>query len=137
MQATITSTTRKPWNKVKLNRWQFLLTADQIRSLPPIGMANPGGGGMNANAHVKFFSGGRTWFATEFDPAEGLFYGYCVNHSMPDCSEFGYFAAEELSARQVPQIERMDVARFRMIPVVERDLHFAPKPLREAIAEIG
>jgi hypothetical protein len=125
--------TRK-WTAAKLNRWQKLLTAAQARALPPL--YSQDGKGLNAVAHVKFFCGGLTWFATEFDPAEGLFFGYCYNHSMPDCSELGYFSAAEISARQVPSIARQHDGSFRMTPVVERDLHFTAKTIKAAVKEL-
>lgn len=118
----------------KLNRWQKLLTAEQCRKLPAL--YSQDGKGMNATAHVKFFAGGMTWFATEYDAVEGLFFGLAVNHSDLECSELGYFSADDLCSRQVPGAERLSGGRFRIIPVVERDLHFTPKTLREAFAEL-
>jgi hypothetical protein len=128
----------------KLNRWQKLLTAEQARALPPL--YSQEGKGLNATAYVKFFAGGLTWFITEFDPEaeidpsaglgpqRGLFFGLVISPSNPN-GEFGYFAAAELCARQTPSGQPLGGNRFRIIPVVERDLHFTPKPLAAAFAD--
>lgn len=78
--------------------------------------------GEKAVAHVKFFSpvGHATWFATEYDPDERLFFGWAELH--PGCGELGYFSLDELESVRLP-----------LGLGIERDLHFNPKPLNEAI----
>lgn len=119
---------------MKLNHWQKLLTAAQARALPALYAQD--GKGFNATVHVKFFAGGMTWLATEFDPQEGMFFGLVVNHADPRFSELGYFSAAELSSRQVPSIRKLGGNSFQMIPVVERDLHFQPTTLAAAFKSL-
>lgn len=118
----------------KLNRWQKMLTAEQARALPPL-YANDGQG-LNAVAQVKFFCGPFTWFATEFNAEDGLFFGLVVHATDCPDGELGYFAADEICARQVPERLPAPAGRIRIIPVVERDLHFAPKSLLAAFREL-
>lgn len=82
------------------------------------------GKGMNAIVQVKFFNpcGHGTWFATEYDPIRRLFFGWAEIH--PDCGELGYFSLDELEGVQLPFGLR-----------IERDLHFTPKTLSEAVDE--
>ncbi|KKM26233.1 hypothetical protein LCGC14_1586840 [marine sediment metagenome] len=54
-----------------------------------------------------------TWYATEYDPKTGLFFGLVEGLE----NEMGYFSRKEM--------EEMTV---RGLPL-ERDLHFDPKPL--------
>lgn len=115
---------------MKLNHWQKLLTAQQARALPALYAQD--GKGLAAVAHVKFFAGGLTWLASEYDPQQGLFFGLVVNHAAPEFSELGYFSAAELCSRQVPTAERLPGGRFKLHPVVERDLHFQPTTLAAA-----
>jgi hypothetical protein len=135
---TVTKQSQSPQAARKLNRWQKLLTAEQARQLPAI--YSQDGAGLKAIAYVKFFCGGTTWLATEFDPQSGEFFGLIVNHIDPSLSELGYFQADELCARQVPQLIRRQPNgsgfTMHLLPVVERDLHFAPKPLDAAFKEL-
>lgn len=118
----------------KLNRQQKLLTAEQARKLPPLYAQD--GKGMKATAYVKFFGGAFTWYATEYDPAEGMFFGLIHNASMGDqCphGEFGYFSAEELCRTRL----NVTVGGLGRISLpLERDIHFKPKSLAEAVAEL-
>lgn len=125
----------RDFTRIKLNRWQQFLTSEQQRNLPPL--YSQDGKGFQAIAHVKFFAGGLTWFATEFDRATGQFFGFVVNHAEPEFSEFGYFAADEMNARQVPSVRPgARPGEFRIIPVVERDTSFDPCPVGEAIRNL-
>lgn len=67
---------------------------------------------------AKFFypAGTATWFATEFDPKQRLFFGYASlfgNH----CDEWGYFSLDELESFS----GRFDLG-------IERDLYWTEKP---------
>ena len=65
---------------------------------------------------VKYFLAGFTWLATECEEQEDgdvLFFGYVINHSQPDFSEWGYFTLNEL----------MKIKLFGCLGV-ERDLFF-------------
>jgi len=70
--------------------------------------------GADAIAQVKFFDpvGSYTWYATEFDPNEKLFFGLVDG----DFQEFGYFSLEELESYRGP-----------LGLGIERDKYFAPQ----------
>lgn len=129
------STATQNWCALQLNRWQKLLTAEQARKLPAL--YSQDGKGSAATAVVKFFAGGLTWFASEFDPETGTFFGYVVNHREIGKSEFGYFMASELSAAQTPRMNRGPNNSFRIVPVVERDLSFQPQTIAAAVLAAG
>lgn len=78
--------------------------------------------GQNAIAYAKFFTpdSGWTWYATEFD-GEDIFFGLVDGFE----AELGYFSLSELQ-----QI------RGKWGLPVERDIHFAPTPVREIYQEI-
>jgi len=93
-----------------------LLTNEIESTLPPLRSTD--GQGESALACVKFFtpSAGWTWYATEYDPAERLFFGKVVGQE----TELGYFGLDELESVRGPGGLR-----------VERDLYFEPRPLSE------
>ena len=64
---------------------------------------------------AKFFypMGAGTWYATEFDEENKLFYGFCDPFGDPTCAEWGDFSLEEFE----------DFNRGRMVGI-ERDLYF-------------
>lgn len=78
----------------------------------------------DAIARVKlFFPAGRyTLFVTEWDGDDAL-YGFCVSPLGADCDELGYASLSELR----------DLVALGL--KVERDVHYTPKPLREALAD--
>lgn len=67
---------------------------------------------------VKFFDpcGSWTWYATEFDPETGIFFGW-VDGQFP---EWGNFALSEMAAYR---------GRFGL--GIERDMYFTPKPMHQ------
>ncbi len=72
---------------------------------------------------AKFFypCGAATWYATEFDPHERLFFGY-ANLGDPQCAELGYFSLDELeSFKDSTGVE------------IERDLYFGEHFLSEVL----
>ena len=71
--------------------------------------------------YVKFFHPmcNMTWYAVEFNPQEGLFFGWVQNG---DYSEWGYFSLGEMQSLVVRGLG------------MERDMYFDPKPMSE-IAE--
>ena len=87
-------------------------------TLPPIYAQESKG--MEAVVHVKFFLESFTWYATEYDPAERVFFGFVVSSLCPD-GELGYFSLDELESVR---------GRFGG---VERDLYFEPKTLAEVL----
>lgn len=82
------------------------------------------GKGEEAIVHVKFFNplGPATWFLTEYDPEEGIFFGLC--DLFGDGGELGYVSLAELES-----------VRVGLGLGIERDRHWTPKTLREAKAE--
>ncbi len=90
-----------------------LLTKAILKSLPALGSTD--GLGDNAVAKVKFFHpmSNWTWYATEFSPEDGLFFGLVDGHEM----ELGYFSLEELESVKIRGLG------------IERDLHFKPTML--------
>ncbi len=70
---------------------------------------------------AKFFNpaGGGTWYATEYDPEDRIFFGYASIFG-DECDEWGSFALEELETFK---------GRFGL--GIERDMHFDPKPISQ------
>jgi hypothetical protein len=65
---------------------------------------------------VHYVAGGCDWWLVEYDPAEGLAFGYaCLGD--PGCAEWGYVHLPELEAVRV---------RGGLV-VVERDLGWTPR----------
>ena len=74
---------------------------------------------------AKFFNptGAGTWYATEYDPEEEIFFGY-VSIFGDYNDEWGYFSLLELQNLQLP-----------MGLSIERDLHFGEKKAGEVITQ--
>lgn len=70
------------------------------------------GKGDEAIVHVKFFTpwANWTWYATEYDPEERIFFGYVKS---PMGAELGYFSLDELKSLKGPVGLK-----------IERDRHF-------------
>ena len=68
---------------------------------------------------VKFFTpfSNFTWYATEYDPADRIFFGYVVGQD----AEWGYFSLDQLEAIRGP-----------LGLGVERDLYWNPVTFGEA-----
>lgn len=99
------------WTKLKLNHSQKLLTKADLKRLPA--MYSQDGKGKDAICQVHFFFGSYDFWATEFNPETGLFFGMGrINGNDP---ELGYVSAQELVGTGM----------------IERDLYWTPKPLRE------
>jgi len=64
--------------------------------------------------YMHFFIGGSDWYAAEYDPNEGIFFGFAVLNNDLEMAEWGYFSLEELSDLKVKFVE------------IDRDLHFTP-----------
>ena len=91
-----------------------LLTKALEAQLPPL-YANADKGN-EAMVIVKFFTpdSSWTWYATEYDPAERVFFGLVDGFEM----ELGYFSLDELESLLGP----LGLA-------IERDIYFTPSPL--------
>jgi hypothetical protein len=92
-----------------------LLTAAQIRQLPPL--YSQDGKGEEAIAQVKLFTPWTswTWYASEYDPETRRCFGIAVGPER----ELGYFDLNELEAIRGPGGLR-----------IERDRFWAPRALR-------
>ena len=97
-----------------------LLTKAIEKKLPALYAQD--GKGTDAMVFAKFFNpcGSATWYATEYDPEEGIFFGHV--DLFGDGGELGYFSLEELKSITLP---------FGM--KIERDKYFTPKPLKEIL----
>jgi hypothetical protein len=95
-----------------------LMTDEIERTLPPLRATEHLGEG--AIARVKFFApwSSWTWYATEYDSDQRLFFGLVVGWE----PELGYFSLTELQSLHGPGGLG-----------VERDLYFQPKPLAECL----
>jgi hypothetical protein len=93
-----------------------LLSKEMAEQLPPL-YANEELG-LAAQALVKFFTpdSNWTWYASEYDPDEGIFFGYVIGHA----DELGYFSLAEL-----------EDARGPLGLAIERDEGYTPKSLEE------
>lgn len=92
-----------------------LLTKEILEQLPQLGETdnNP-----DPTAIVKFFNptGIGTWWACEFDPESGIFFGK-ADLGFP---ELGSFSLQELESYKGP-----------LGLGIERDLYFTPKPISQ------
>jgi hypothetical protein len=92
-----------------------LLTAEILKRLPPLysqeNVKDP-------IAQVKFFTpwSNWTWYATEYDPKERMFFGLVQGLE----TELGYFSLDELESVRGPA----GLA-------IERDMYWSPRPLSE------
>ena len=76
------------------------------------------------SGHLRTFPGGTlTWYATEYDPTQRIFFGY-VSIFGDHNDEWGSFALDELEAYRGP---------FGI--GIERDLYFGEKRASEVIRE--
>lgn len=69
--------------------------------------------------HMHFFIGGSDWYAVEYSPEEGLFFGFAILNNDYEMAEWGYFSLQELSELKMSFLE------------VDRDLHFDPTKARD------
>lgn len=83
------------------------------------------GKGYDAEVIAKYFfpAGRYTFYATEYDPEQRLFFGLTVNME----SELGYVSLDELAS--------LRVGPFRLR--IERDLYFKGGKLRDVLASEG
>jgi hypothetical protein len=74
---------------------------------------------------AKFFdpTGGATWWSTEYDPEDKIFFGF-VNLGDRDCAEWGSFSLDELEHAK-------DGKRGLWALPIERDRHCGEKPISE------
>jgi hypothetical protein len=100
-----------------------LLTQEILKKLPALYM-NEDKSAAKVTIPVKFFNpmGSGTWYATEYDPEEGRFFGYAS--IFPGGGELGYFMLSELESVRLP---------FGL--KIERDLHWDPKTTLQTVMD--
>ena len=88
-----------------------LLPMEVLKQIPPL-YSNEKTPTDEIIIRVKYFLASFTWLVTECEVQDDdiMFYGYTINHSDPDCSEWGYFTLNQL----------MEINPIK----VERDLYF-------------
>jgi len=55
--------------------------------------------------YMHFFMGGCDWYATEYNPEEGNFFGFAILNGMYDMAEWGYFNYRELCELKMSFLE--------------------------------
>lgn len=78
--------------------------------------------------HAHYFVGGADWWVFEYDPETGNALAF-VNLGDPSMAEVGYVSLIELEATRIPQ----RVGESTVEVVIERDIHWEPKAVSEAI----
>jgi hypothetical protein len=102
-----------------------LMTKEIQKSLPPL-YSQENVPSDKVRIRVKFFNpcGAGTWYATEYDPEERIFFGYAVIHA--GCGELGNFSLDELESLRLP---------FGL--KIERDLHWDDTTTLQTIMDRG
>lgn len=96
---------------------RFLPPQAIVRKVPAL--RSQDGKGYEATAHVRYFFGsGGVAYVTEWDLETGEAFGWVTLHG--DEGELGYFSLHEYGT-----------ARRGLMPSVERDLWFKPRPLKD------
>lgn len=102
-------------------RGHKMLTQELLKELPAL--YSQDGKGYDAIAYVHYFSmNGWHWYGTEFD-GDDTFFGLVRGLE----TELGYFSLRELESLEGRIAGTLPIP----IKLVERDLHWEPKPLRE------
>lgn len=86
-------------------------------------------------ARYFFPYGQQTWYATEYDSKEKIFFGY-VSLFGDHNDEWGSFALEELE-KTYPFRILINNVEHKGYGKIERDLHFSEKPLSQALKADG
>jgi hypothetical protein len=89
------------------------------KKVPAIGTTD--GLGEDALVHLHFFTASADWYVTEWDQATGEAFGWA--ELLPGCGEWGYMS--------LPELEAVYVHPFT---IVERDLYWDVRPMREVLA---
>ena len=88
-----------------------LLTQEILKKLPPL-YANEEKSLAETKVIAKFFFpvGASSWYATEFDPEEGRFFGF-VNLGDDQMAELGYFSLVELEEFKTDRFPYLRIER--------------------------
>jgi hypothetical protein len=88
-----------------------LLTKEILKKLPPL-YTNEELEADQVRVIAKFFFpvGGSSWYATEFNPQEGLFFGF-ANLGDNTMAELGYFTLKEMEEFRHPRFPFLRIER--------------------------
>jgi hypothetical protein len=91
-----------------------LITAEILAAAPPL-YSQDSKAAKDVRIVAKFFNpcGRSTYYMTEYDPDDGLGFGYVIGELGPDCDELGLFSIPEMEAIELPFGLRF-----------ERDIHY-------------
>jgi len=94
-----------------------LMTKELQRKFEIVGAQD--GKGINATVLAHYFNptGRGDWYATEYDPESGTFFGF-VSIFGDHCNEWGYFTIADLQGLTLP-----------LGLSIERDRHYTPRPI--------
>lgn len=104
-------------------RRQLDPTKDQLRGVPGLYMTEHLDDPL-VRLHWFSIQGNWDWYATEFDPDQGLAFGLVHGHEL----ELGFWTLDELASA---------TAMGGRLPLVERDQHWTPIPLSQCYARHG
>ena len=102
----------------------MLITKAIARAAPPL-YATEHTDPKDVRIVAKFFNpcGRSTWYMTEYDPRDGLAYGFVRGEQDETCDELGYFNLHDLRS-----------IRLRFGLTIERDMHFGRHTLAEVMS---
>ncbi len=88
--------------------------------------------------HLHYFAGGSDWWLVELDLEDRIAFGYVRLGGHPDGAEWGYVDLAELAEVFVPgqAIAIEGGLRIQVPVIVERDLHWRPRPAGEVIPDL-
>ena len=98
---------------------QKMLTANDLRKLPAMGATQ---NESDPKVWVKFFNpyGRGTWFATEYDPKDQMFFGYVMGLGG---DELGYFSLADLKRIRAEREQYWKPMKLSAAKAYERKLH--------------
>ena len=105
------------------NYRDFLLWEEVLKSFAEHEEANMTASNPMVIARYFHPSSSMTWYATEYNVDEEVFYGYVTGFQFP---EWGSFSLREFIELQLPYGLK-----------IERDLWFTPKPIKQALKDDG
>ncbi len=89
--------------------------------------------------HLHYFVGSSDWWLVELDVEDRIAFGYVRLASHPDGAEWGYVDLEDLAQVFVQGHVRAiegDGVVLQPPLIVERDLHWRPRPAGEVIPDL-
>jgi hypothetical protein len=84
---------------------------------------------------AKYFLPGTaaTWFATEYDPETGIFFGFVTGLAFDEWGSFSFQEFEEPIPVPFDIIKGNERIKGKYPMKVERDLYFSPEPFQKAV----